>query len=63
MKPCLVLRPDGDPVAVGGELVEEGHGGPLPAAVDQLATAAPAASAARIIARIGVMPMPPAMNR
>ena len=47
----LVLRPDGDPVAVGGELVEEGHRGALAAAVDELATRAPAASAERIIAQ------------
>ena len=32
----FVLRPDRDPVAVGREFVEEGHRGPLPAAVDQL---------------------------
>ena len=31
----LVLRPDRDPVAVGAQLVEEGHGGALPSAVDE----------------------------
>ena len=32
----LVLRADRNPLAVGGQLVQEGHRGPLPPAVDEL---------------------------
>ena len=62
-KPVLVLRPDGDAVAVGGELVEEGHGRALPAAVDESPLARRRPRRRGSSPRIGVMPMPPAMNR